>query len=231
VHALGLFAATLHKRLAHTPDEPLARNMMRAIDGLERSFNAMLDISRLDAGVMTPRLQTFPLRDMFRRLHMHYAGQAELAGLGLRFSPGGKSVTSDPQLLERIVGNLIQNAIKYTERGGIVVLARSTRTHVNVEIWDTGSGIAPEVLPRIFEEFLPGGPRRARPLARAGHGPGDRQAAGRRCSITGWWWPRDLDAAPCSASASRWASCRASRKTWPRPTPCRWRCMARRWCW
>lgn len=153
VHALGLFAATLHKRLAHTPDEPLARNMMRAIDGLERSFNAMLDISRLDAGVMTPRLQTFPLRDMFRRLHMHYAGQAELAGLGLRFSPGGKSVTSDPQLLERIVGNLIQNAIKYTERGGIVVLARSTRTHVNVEIWDTGSGIAPDVLPRIFEEF------------------------------------------------------------------------------
>ncbi|WP_395700763.1 hybrid sensor histidine kinase/response regulator [Aquabacterium sp.] len=153
VHALGLFAATLQKRLQNTSDEPLARNMMRAIDGLERSFNAMLDISRLDAGVMTPKLQTFPLRDMFRRLHMHYAGQAELSGLGLRFSPGGKSVTSDPQLLERIVGNLIQNAIKYTEHGGIVVVARSTATHVNIEIWDTGSGIAPTLLPRIFEEF------------------------------------------------------------------------------
>jgi signal transduction histidine kinase/CheY-like chemotaxis protein len=153
VHALGLFAATLHKRLQHTDDEPLARNLMRAIDGLERSFNAMMDISRLDAGVMTPRLQTFPLRDMFRRLHMHYAGQAELAGLGLRFSPGGKSVTSDPQLLERIVGNLIQNAIKYTERGGIVVVARSTPRYVNIEIWDTGVGIAPDLLPRVFEEF------------------------------------------------------------------------------
>ena len=153
VHALGLFAATLQKRLQNTPDEPLARNMMRAIDGLERSFNAMLDISRLDAGALTPRVQTFPLRDMFRRLHMHYAGQAELSGLGLRFSPGGKSVTSDPQLLERIVGNLIQNAIKYTEHGGIVVLARSTATHINIEIWDTGSGIAPDLLPRIFEEF------------------------------------------------------------------------------
>ena len=153
VHALGLFAATLHKRLQNTEDEPLARNLMRAIDGLERSFNAMLDISRLDAGVMTPRLQTFPLRDMFRRLHMHYAGQAELAGLGLRFSPGGKSVTSDPQLLERIVGNLIQNAIKYTEHGGIVVVARSTERYVNIEIWDTGVGISPDLLPRIFEEF------------------------------------------------------------------------------
>lgn len=153
VHALGLFAATLQKRLQDTPDEPLARNMMRAIDGLERSFNAMLDISRLDAGALTPKLQTFPLRDMFRRLHMHFAGQAELSGLGLRFSPGGKSVTSDPQLLERIIGNLIQNAIKYTEHGGIVVLARSTSTHINIEIWDTGTGIKPELLPRIFEEF------------------------------------------------------------------------------
>ncbi|HSQ72105.1 MAG TPA: HAMP domain-containing sensor histidine kinase, partial [Rubrivivax sp.] len=153
VHALGLFAATLHKRLQHSPDEPLARNLMLAIDGLDRSFNAMLDISRLDGGALIPRLQTFPLRDMFRRLHMQYAGQAEFAGLGLRFSPSGKSVTSDPQLLERIVGNLVQNAIKYTSRGGIVVVARSTAHAVNIEIWDTGCGIATRELPRIFDEF------------------------------------------------------------------------------
>ena len=84
---------------------------------------------------------------------MQYSGQAEQAGLGLRFSPGGKSVASDPQLLERILGNLIQNAIKYTERGGIVVVARSTSTHVNVEVWDTGVGISEPDLPRVFEEF------------------------------------------------------------------------------
>jgi signal transduction histidine kinase len=153
VHALGLFAATLQRRLRQSPDEPLARNLMRAVDGLERSFNAMLDISRLDGGALTPQLQTFPLRDMFRRLQMHYGGQAELSGLGLRFSPGGKSVTSDPQLLERIVGNLVQNAIKYTAHGGIVVVARTTATHVNVEVWDTGCGISADELPRIFEEF------------------------------------------------------------------------------
>lgn len=153
VHALALFSATLHRRLQHTPDEPLVRNMVRAIDGLERSFNALLDISRLDAGTLAPALQTFSLRDLFRRLHMHYGGQAELAGLGLRFSPGGKSVHSDPQMLERVLGNLIQNAIKYTERGGIVVVARSTATAVNIEVWDTGAGIAAEELPRIFDEF------------------------------------------------------------------------------
>ncbi len=153
VHALGLFAATLDKRLQGSPDEHLVRNMIRSIDGLDRSFNAMLDISRLDAGTIEPNVQHFPLRDLFRRLHMHFAGQAELRGLGLRFSPGGKAVSSDPQLLERILGNLVQNAIKYTESGGIVVVARSTRTRINVEVWDTGIGIGATELPRVFDEF------------------------------------------------------------------------------
>jgi signal transduction histidine kinase len=153
MHALGLFAATLEKRLQGSGEEALVHNLVRSIDGLDRSFNVMLDISRLDAGTIEPNFQLFPLRDLFRRLHMHFAGQAEQAGLGLRFSPGGKSVTSDPQLLERILGNLIQNAIKYTDSGGIVVVARTTRACVNVEVWDTGPGIQPAELPRIFDEF------------------------------------------------------------------------------
>lgn len=153
VHAIGLFAATLERRLQGSDEEPLVRNMIRAIDGLDRSFNAMLDVSRLDAGTIEPNMQHFPLRDLFRRLHMHFAGQAELKDLGLRFSPGGKSVNSDPQLLERILGNLVQNALKYTEQGGVVVVARSTATHLNIEVWDTGLGIAASDLQRIFEEF------------------------------------------------------------------------------
>ena len=60
---------------------------------------------------------------------------------------------SDPQLLERVLGNLVQNALRHTREGGVVVVARSTRTHTNIEVWDTGSGIAPEELPRIFDEF------------------------------------------------------------------------------
>ena len=154
VHAIGLFAATLEKRLEGSAEQPLVRNLNRAIDGLDRSFNVMLDISRLDAGAIEPRVQQFPLRDLFRRLHMHFAGQAEQKGLGLRFSPGGKSISSDPQLLERILGNLVQNAIKYTERGGIVVVARSTASHINVEIWDTGIGIRAADLRKVFDEFF-----------------------------------------------------------------------------
>jgi signal transduction histidine kinase/CheY-like chemotaxis protein len=159
VHALGLFATTLEKRLRGSVEEPLIRNIVRSIDGLDRSFNAMLDVSRLDAGVVEPNFQHFPLRDLFRRLDMYFAGQAEQAHLGLRLCPGGKSVTSDPQLLERILGNLIQNAIKYTERGGIVVVARTTATHFNIEVWDTGVGIREADLPHIFEEFYQVGRR------------------------------------------------------------------------
>jgi two-component system, sensor histidine kinase len=153
MHALGLFAATLEKRLQGSAEELLVHNLVRSIDALDRSFNVMLDVSRLDAGTIEPSFQRFPLRDLFRRLHMHFAGQAEQCGLGLRFSPGGKSVTSDPQLLERLLGNLIQNAIKYTRQGGIVVVARTVDAYINVEVWDTGVGIQASELPRIFDEF------------------------------------------------------------------------------
>ncbi|HET7791803.1 MAG TPA: HAMP domain-containing sensor histidine kinase, partial [Rhizobacter sp.] len=153
MHALGLFTATLEKKLATTPLQPLVKNMIRSIDALEQSFTSMLDISKLDAGVIEPNLQPFPIRDLFRVLHMHCAGQAEELGLGLRFKPGGKIVISDPHLLERVLANLIHNAIRYTREGGIVVVARTRQSAVSIEVWDTGIGIAPDELPKVFDEF------------------------------------------------------------------------------
>ena len=153
MHALGLFAATLEKHLDGTSLQPTVSNMMRSIDALEQSFSAMLDISKLDAGVIEPNLQSFPIRDLFRVLHMHCTGQAEELGLSLRFKPGGKIVTSDPQLLQRVLGNLIHNAIRYTQEGGIVVVVRQRQGQISIEVWDTGIGIAAEELPRVFDEF------------------------------------------------------------------------------
>ena len=153
MHALGLFAATLEKQLARTPLQPTVTNMIRSIDALEQSFSAMLDISKLDAGVVEPNLHPFPIRDLFRVLHMHCAGQAEELGLALRFKPGGKVVMSDPHLLERVLSNLIHNAIRYTPEGGIVVVARTRQDGVSIEVWDTGIGIDEEELPKVFDEF------------------------------------------------------------------------------
>lgn len=153
MHALGLFAASLEKGLGTSPLQPTVANMMRAVDALEQSCSAMLDLSKLDAGVVEPNMQSFAIRDLFRRLHMQCAGQAEELGLGLRFKPGGKIVTSDPQLLARVLGNLIHNAIRYTNEGGIVVLARTRTDRICLEVWDTGIGIADNELPKIFDEF------------------------------------------------------------------------------
>ncbi len=153
MHALGLFAAALEKSLRGSPQHPMVTNMARAVDALEESFSAMLDISKLDAGVVPAYKQTFPVRDVFRRLYMNAAGDAEERGLSLRFKAGGKFVTSDPQLLERILNNLVQNALRYTHEGGVTVVARSRPDHISLEVWDTGIGIPADELPNIFNEF------------------------------------------------------------------------------
>ncbi|MDZ5457383.1 ATP-binding response regulator, partial [Azohydromonas lata] len=166
VHALGLFAATLEQRLGGSDHEPYVRNLLRAVDGLDRAFNVLLDVSRLDAGTVQPKAQPVALRDVFQRLYVQFSGRAELAGLNLRFAPGGKWVSSDPQLLERLLANLVQNALKYTERGGVVVVARSAGQHVHVEVWDTGMGMAAAELPRVFDEFYQVGHGGARTRSR-----------------------------------------------------------------
>ena len=153
LHALSFFGSTLEKRMANSPDLPLIYNMMRSIEALDRSFNAILDVSKLDAQAVEPHPQLFPLRDLFRRLQMSFGGQAEEAGLQLRFKPGGKVVKSDPQLLERALANLVQNGLRYCRSGGIVVLARNWRGGTNIEVWDTGIGIPETELPKIFGEF------------------------------------------------------------------------------
>ena len=153
LHALSFFGSTLEKRMANSPDLPLIYNMMRSIEALDKSFNAILDVSKLDAQAVEPHLQLFPLRDLFRRLQMSFGGQAEEAGLQLRFKPGGKVVKSDPQLLERTLANLVQNGLRYCRSGGIVVLARNWKGGTNIEVWDTGIGIPEPELPKIFGEF------------------------------------------------------------------------------
>ena len=153
LHALSFFGSTLEKRMANSPDLPLIFNMMRSIEALDKSFNAILDVSKLDAQAVEPHQQLFPLRDLFRRLQMSFGGQAEEAGLQLRFKPGGKVVKSDPQLLERALANLVQNGLRYCRSGGIVVLARNWRGGTNIEVWDTGIGIPEAELPKIFGEF------------------------------------------------------------------------------
>jgi signal transduction histidine kinase len=153
LHALGMFCAALQQRLHDTPEKPLVRNMMNAIESLEESFGAMLDISRLDAGVVQAAPQTFPIRDVFRRLYQQFGGDAEARNLSLRFRATGRIVRSDPLLLERVLANLVQNALRYTRQGGVLVATRRHPHGIALQVWDTGFGIPDDKMEMIFQEF------------------------------------------------------------------------------
>ena len=153
LHSIALFGTALQEKLKSTADAPLARSLMICVEALESSFTSMLDISKLDAGTVTPHLQPVSLATLFQQLDNDYRRQAEGRGLALRFKPGGKWTKGDPVLLKRMLGNLIHNALKFTQKGGAIVVARTRNANLSVEVWDTGSGIETEQLPRIFDEF------------------------------------------------------------------------------
>ena len=175
LHALGMFCAALQQRLPNTPEQPLVRNMMSAIEALETSFTAMLDISKFDAGLVQKAPRTFPIRDIFRRLYQQFGGDAEARNLALRFRATRRIVCSDPLLLERVLGNLVQNALRYTREGGVLVAARRHCQGVALEIWDTGVGYSPgperHDLSRVLPDRQPGAGSRSRSRHGARHRP------------------------------------------------------------
>ena len=157
LHALGLFAAALRERATDPRMAEIATAINSSVEALENLFNELLDISKIDAGVVQPQPQHFALQRLFSRLRSELEPQAEHQGLRLRFVPTAHHVHTDPVLLERIVRNLVSNAIRYTHAGGVIVGARARAGRVWLEVWDTGIGIAPAEQARIFEEFYQAG--------------------------------------------------------------------------
>ncbi|WP_418129583.1 hybrid sensor histidine kinase/response regulator [Variovorax sp. 375MFSha3.1] len=153
LHAIALFGAALENELRDRPEGRNAERLMRAVNALGASLDTMLDVSRLDAGVITPAPQPVQLDALFLPLNHTFAARAEQKELQLRVRASGLWVHSDPQLLHRMLSNLMDNALKYTTRGGVTVTARERGEAVWIEVRDTGIGIPPEQSGRIFEEF------------------------------------------------------------------------------
>lgn len=166
LYAIALFGAALENALLDRPEGENAERLMRAVRVLGTSLDSMLDVSRLDAGVVTPDLQSVQLGALFVSLNHMFTAHAEQKGLQLRVRASGLWVRSDPHLLHRMLGNLIDNALKYTVRGGTSVTARARGDCVWIDVRDTGIGIESEHLGRIFEEFY------------QAHDPGKAQAHG-----------------------------------------------------
>lgn len=163
MHALGMFMG----RLIHLPHDDETRHLIGRIDAsvhaLQNLLDALLDISRLEAGVLRAQLRHFPARELFEQLRGDLSTTAEDKGLALRFRPSDLWLTSDPILLHRILLNLVSNALRYTLRGGVLVACRRRGERVLIEVWDTGIGIPPESQAEIFKEFVQiGNPERDR---------------------------------------------------------------------
>ncbi len=156
MHALGLLFESLRPRIdADPPSQHLLHSITATIHTLEDQFNALLDISKLDAGVIPCDVQTVPLQRTLARIEAEFLPVAEGKGLRFAMRPSAQdiAVRSDPALLDRMLRNLVSNAILHTRQGTVLVVCRLRSGTVRIEVRDSGPGIAAELHRDIFQEF------------------------------------------------------------------------------
>ena len=159
VQSLALLNGTL-RRLAGDPEvlEVIAQQE-QTIGAMSRLLNALLDISKLESGLVRPQISEFAVESVFEELRQEFANVASDKGLELRIEPCQQIVRSDPSLIEQVLRNLVANAVKYTHRGQVRLRCLSEPELVRLEVSDTGIGIAADKLPYIFDEFFQIGAR------------------------------------------------------------------------
>ncbi len=153
LHALTLFARALSRRVDGKEARDLVAQTEQALASLKEMFDALLDISRLDAGLIEPQQQNLSLVEFIERVAGGFEAEAEHRGLAFRSRGLDAVVRTDPALLETMLRNLLSNAIKFTRRGGVMLGCRRLGGRIAIEVYDTGVGIAPEAGESIFQEF------------------------------------------------------------------------------
>ncbi|MFD1561904.1 ATP-binding protein [Paraburkholderia silviterrae] len=157
-HALGLYIATL-RALTDAPViervalRDIAERLRTALKGMSQLLNVLLDISRLDAGVIEVEPSRFPLQQELDALENQFLHAASAKNLTLRIRPTDIWLDTDAVLLHNVLTNLVSNAVRYTSQGGILVACRRRRANVEIQVFDTGVGVASDQLPNIFREF------------------------------------------------------------------------------
>lgn len=150
--ALSLYVDVLIKK--ELPDDRgLGAKIQACVNSLSELLNDLLDVSKLDAGVVTPNLSDFPINDLLQAMLTIHSPDAMLKGLRLHVRPSNWIGRSDFQIMQRILGNLVTNAIRYTNKGGILIGYRHHQGKQWIEVWDTGIGIPEDKTDSIFEEF------------------------------------------------------------------------------
>lgn len=217
VTAATLFLDLLLRKVKDPEVKDMAEMVAMSLEGLRGMLNSLLDVARLEAGVVKPEPVPFALDDLLQRLASEFEGVARAGKLWLQVPPTPAVVHSDRLLLELVLRNLISNALKYTRHGGVTVDCREEGRVLRVDVVDTGVGIPPDSQDRIFEDFY----QADTPARGQGYGIGlatvqraakllgcplqVRSEVGRGSTFT-VWLPLAEDAAPKAAKPARSAA-------------------------
>ena len=153
LHSLTLLNATLRSQPLAQPVRDIVEAQQQMIDSMGRMIHALLNISMLESGVVRPQIRDFPLQEIMAPLRAEFAPLADARGLSLEFATDSPVVKSDPTLLKEVLQNLVGNAVRYTERGGVRVGVERTADRVLIEVRDSGPGIPVADLDLVFEPF------------------------------------------------------------------------------
>ncbi len=154
LHAMGFFIESLKKNLTTETQSHLLQKIEKTSDNLRRQLNALLDISKIDAGIIKPHVVPLSLGDIFKKLKSEFSPLAQEREISLRVLPASWIIESDLHMIDRILNNLVSNAIRYTDRGGKILLgSRKKGDCLNIEILDSGIGIPAHLTDHIFAEY------------------------------------------------------------------------------
>lgn len=153
LHALNLFVAQLHSGPDSAERSRLVNRIDAAVSSMNELFEVLLDMSRLEAGILQPQFAEFPIERLLEHIRTNFADAARDKGVSLSVVPSGAWVRSDPVLLERILMNLVSNALRCTAHGGVVAGCRRRGGRMRIDVCDSGPGIAPEQRQKIFGEY------------------------------------------------------------------------------
>jgi two-component system CheB/CheR fusion protein len=153
LQTLALLQGLLAKKVEGDKAQSLVGRIDEALSAMTGMLNTLLDINQIEVGAVKADLADISVNELFDRLRDELTYHAQAAGLALRVLPCAKFIRSDPRLLEQMIRNLLSNALKYTQRGKVLVGCRRRGGKLRIEIWDTGIGIPTSELQTIFEEY------------------------------------------------------------------------------
>ena len=153
LQTLALLQGLLAKKVVGEKAQKLVVGIDEALGAMTGMLNTLLDINRIEAGAIEPEIVDFPVNDLLDRLKEELTYHTQAAGLDLHVMPCALSIRSDPGLLEQMIRNLLSNALKFTQRGRVLVGCRRRQAKLRIEIWDTGIGIPKQELNAIFDEY------------------------------------------------------------------------------